>query len=126
MFKVNVRSFSAFRFFGNLACRKTLVVEQNGVIWVSGISIWSVLKVNLRLFAAFPIFNNLFSVKRLVVEQRGLKLGPMWQIFFVYKGRLTVKWLKSVWGFSVDIRYFYNLVHVSLCISKKTYRSNMV
>ncbi len=54
-------------------------------------------KVILRSFGVFPIFDSFRFSKWLVVEQNGLKWAwPEWQIFFVYRGLLTVKHLRSL------------------------------
>ncbi len=58
-------------------------------------------KVTLRSYGAFPIFNNFVPRKRLVVDWNGRTIGPLGQVFSVYRLFLTVKCSKSVWGHSV-------------------------
>ena len=80
MVKVILGSFDVFPIFDNLACRKRLVIERNGVKFgpraggggviqcIQGTLDSEVFKVILGSLGAFSIFDNLVSRKLLVLR----------------------------------------------------------
>ncbi len=89
MFRVSLRSFSAFLVFNNLVSGKRLAVLQWTKSWASGGRILCtfdclVFKVILKLCSVFSIFDNLASQKGLVVEQNRPKFGPLGNLLSVY------------------------------------------
>ena len=69
-------------------------------------------KFSLGSFGAFPIFGDLVNVvswKRLIAERHRPKFGPQ-QYLVQIRVPLTVKRSSSLWGHSVHLRFFGNLI----------------